>query len=297
MKKFLLFLLFSLPNIFYSQTISGNVKDSLSQNSIPFANIVLMSGTGIYSDNYGKFEIDIKNSIYDTLQISAIGYIPKKIALSKFKSKKNIQINIFLEPYIEELNEVVINSKKNKYTKKLTLGEDRNGNIGVTSLIGYETCVFFENPLNKDGKIKRVFIDLKKRKDADYVATLNIKFYMYDKKNNAPGKELYNKNIYINPKNKKYRLWIDVEDYNIHFPESGICLGVEMVNTIGKVKKYAYFGPMFRYTLSDNNESITWSNYHNKGWKGGEAKHPKYKKFSTGISNPMFGLEALFMKD
>lgn len=296
MKHPLFFILFIVTNTVYSQTIVGTIKDSLTQNSIPFSNIVLLNGGGLYADNFGKFEIDIKNSIYDTLQISAIGYIPKKIPLLQFKAVKKTEINISLEPYIEELNEVIINSKK-KYTEKVSLGDDRNGNIGMTSLIGYETCVFFENPMKREGKVQRIFIDLKGRKNADYTATLNIKFYAYDKKNNMPGKELYTKNIYVTPKNKKYRLWINVENYNIYFPEDGICLGVEMVNTIGEVKKYAYFGPMFRYTLSEDNKSKTWSNYHNKGWQGGAANHPKYKNFKSGISNPMWGLDALFTKN
>jgi len=70
-----------------------------------------------------------------------------------------------------------------------------------------------------------------------------------------------------------------------------------MINTIGKVEKYAYFGPMFRYTLSENQNSITWSNYHNTGWKGGSNKHKRYKRFKTGTSNPMFGIEVLYPKE
>ena len=66
-----------------------------------------------------------------------------------------------------------------------------------------------------------------------------------------------------------------------------------MVNTIGKVKKYAYFGPLFRYTLSSDINYKTWSNYHNTGWQGVKNEHKKYKNFKTGKSIPMIGLEVL----
>lgn len=280
----------------FSQTIKGTIRDSLTQKALEYSNVVLMNGGGTYANDKGEFEIEIKNSIYDTLKISTLGYKSKKILLNKYKGKVIINLDVNLEPNVEELDEVILTSKKIKYKDKETLGEDRDGNIGMSSLIGYETCILIENPRKENGKVKRVYIDLKKRKNANYIATFNIKFYEYNIKEDKPGKELYNKNIYVKPKNQKYRLWVDVEDLDIDFLENGICVGVEMVNTYGNVEKYAYFGPMFRYTLSSKNKSITWSNYHNTGWKGVSNEHKRYKKFNTGTSNPMIGLEVLFPK-
>lgn len=292
MKKSIIVMLLVFSNWLYAQKISGVIQDSISHNPVAFSNIVLMKGAGVYADKNGKFIMELKNSWNDTLKISAIGFISKKIPLLKYENINNIKINIFLSPRIEQLDEVKI--KKISYSDKETLGERREGNIGVTSLIGYENCILIENPRKEIGKIKRVFLDLKKRKDADYIATFNIKFYEYDSINRLPGKEIYNKNIFVTPKNKNYRLWINVEDLNIEFLKNGVCVGVEMVNTIGKVKKYAYFGPMFRYTINKNNKSLNWSNYHNKGWQGSSNKHKKFKKFKTGTSNPMIGLEVLY---
>lgn len=292
MKKSIIVMLLVFSNWLYAQKISGVIQDSISHNPIAFSNIVLMKGAGVYADKNGKFIMESKNSWNDTLKISAIGFISKKIPLLKYENINDIKINIFLSPRIEQLDEVKI--KKISYTDKETLGERREGNIGVTSLIGYENCILIENPRKEIGKIKRVFLDLKKRKDADYIATFNIKFYEYDSINRLPGKEIYNKNIFVTPKNKNYRLWINVENLNIEFLENGVCVGVEMVNTIGEVKKYAYFGPMFRYTINKNNKSLNWSNYHNKGWQGSSNKHKKFKKFKTGTSNPMIGLEVLY---
>lgn len=292
--KYFLILLALITTSINAQTIKGNVKDFITQQPISYSSIALLNNKGTYSDEFGNFELDIKNSIYDTLKISTIGYNSKYIPLNKFKNKDVVKLEVFLSSKIEELDEVVISSKKIKYNDKVTLGEKKDGNIGVTSLIGHETCIYIQNPRKTVGKIKNVYVKLKKFKSATYVASFNVKFYEYDKITNKPGKELYNKNVFINPKNRKYTLWVNVQDFDISLPENGICVGIEMVNTIGKVEKYAKFGPMFRYTFNKNKKSITWSNYLNTGWKNGSIKHKKYKKFKTGISNPMIGLEILF---
>ena len=291
----IIIIIFAIANtLVNAQTFKGVVKDSLTKTPLSFSNIVLLNGGGTYADEFGKFEIDIKNNIYDTLKISTIGYKPKLLPLFEYRNRNEINLNIELTENVEELDEIILSSKKIKYKDKETLGERRNGNIGMTSLIGYETCLYIDNPRNEKGKIKRAYIELKKRKNANYIATFNLKFYEYNEKNKKPGKALYNKNILVKPKNKKYRLWIDVSELNIKFPKNGVCLGVEMINTIGIVEKYSYFGPMYRYTITENKNSMTWSNYHNTGWKGGSNKHKSFKKFKTGKSNPMFGIEVLY---
>ena len=275
-----------------SQTINGIIKDSLTGERIAYANIVLKNGKGTYSSELGIFELEIKNFDTDTLKVSHLGHESKILPLIKLKN--STEFEVLLKPKTEKLDQVLISSNKIKYTDKLLLGDKREGNIGVTSLIGYESAIFIDNPKNTRGKLKRIYIDLKKRKNAEYIATLNIKFYELDSINNKPGNLLYNENLYIKPKNKKYRLWIDVKDFEINFPKNGIFIGVEMVNTYGKVKKYTKFGPMFRYTINKDKNAKTWSNYHNSGWKGSSIEHKKFKRTKTGISNPMIGIEVLY---
>ncbi|WP_312902234.1 carboxypeptidase-like regulatory domain-containing protein [Chryseobacterium taichungense] len=287
MKKILLYLLILTASILNAQTIKGDIIDSLTKEPLPYANIVLINGKGIYSDEKGQFELDVKDNIYDTLKISSLGYQAKFFPLTIFKNHNVVNLKVPLNAKVVNIEEVVISQKKINYNQKNVFGENKEGNIGMTSLVGYETCLYIENPTQTAGKVKRTYIDLKRRDNADYIAMFNIKFYEYDEKNNVPGKELYSKNIYVNPKNHKYRLWIDVEEYNIKFPKNGICVGVELINTVGKVEKYAKFGPMFRYTISKKNRPITWSNYHNTGWRNGSTGG------KTGFVNPMIGVEVL----
>ena len=142
MKRFF-FIIFFLNNYFYSQSLRGIVSDSLNQEFLPFANVLLLNGKGTFTDAEGKFIIDIKNNIDDTLKISAYGYEPTFFPLNKIKNKTYINFN--LVPKISNIEEVVISSKKILFNRKAIIGEDRIGNISVTSLIGYETCVYLNN--------------------------------------------------------------------------------------------------------------------------------------------------------
>ncbi|GLB49503.1 hypothetical protein Y10_18710 [Neptunitalea sp. Y10] len=252
--------------------------------------MVLLGGTGTYANTEGEFELQVKRVKNDTLKVQLLGFETKLIPLSSIQNITTILLN----PLAEELNEVTITSTKIDYTKSIIIGEPKEGNIGFTSLIGYETCMLIENPKKQIGKLKRVYIDLKKRKDADDIATFNIKFYKYDSVTHIPGDLLYTKNLYVKPKNKNYRLWINVEDLDVMFLKEGICIGVEWINTTEEKQKYAKYGPMFRYTLSQENKGITWSNYHQTGWKDVLTNHEKYKRIDTGILNPMIGIEVLY---
>ena len=247
MKKIILFL--CLTNASYAQTIKGIITDSIDKTPLEYCNIALLNtNKGVYSAADGNFEIDISNHLQDTLKVSSIGYISKFIPLSKYKNLGEISLNIQLTENTEALNEVLIITEKTKYVKKISLGEEKEGNVSRSSLIGYETCVFIKNPENEYGKLKRVYIKLKKREDAEFTATFNIKFYDFDFKNNIPGKELYDKNIIVKAKNKFYTLWIDVEDLGIMMPKEGICVGVEFMDPANETKKYTTIGPLYRNT-------------------------------------------------
>ena len=269
-----------------AQMINGKIFDSISKENIKFANVVLMKGDGVSSDDNGKFQI-ITNNSDDILKVSSTGYEPKFISL-----KDNIEnfnnLNIYLTPKFNNIEEVKISNKSN-FTEKVIVGEKRESNISLSTLIGHEIGIFISNPKEIKGKINRVYVDLKQRDNADDTAIFNVKFYEYDKENNVPGKELSDKNIFVQPKNKKYRLWIDVENKDIVFPKEGICVSVQLINPSGKVDKNTKFGPAFRYTESNDKKFIVWSNFYNRGWKLNSIKSNK-----VGIGNPMIGIEVLF---
>lgn len=279
----------------YSQTLEGKILDSVTNLPIEYANITLMTkNKGVYANIDGKYNFDISKHLYDTLKVSSIGYNSKFIILDKFKSKKNIKLDISLSQKITQLDEVVLNLKKKKYNKKHTIGEDKEGNAAVSSLIGYETCVLIENPFNKDGKLDEIYIKLRKRKNTQFIASLNIKFYSFDKINQKPGYELYTKNLIVKPKNRNYTLNIDVKDMDIYLPKEGMCIGVEFIDPNNESKKYDVIGPMYRFTYSTE-ENLTWSKYRGKDWKTGIVKFDYRNDDRTG--NVMIGADVLFPKE
>lgn len=287
---FLLYINFS-----FSQSLEGRVLDSISQQPIEYANITLMTkNKGVYSDSLGLYSFKISKHLYDTLKVSSIGYASKYIVLSQYKNQKNIKLDVNLTEKITQLDEVLIDFKKKKYKKKHTLGEEKDGNAGVSSLIGYETCVLIENPFNEEGKLKNIYIKLIKRKNAQFTASLNIKFYSFDSKNKRPGYELYSKNLVVKPKNKKYTLNIKVEDLHIYIPKEGMCIGIEFIDPKNKSKKYDIIGPMYRFTYSTE-ENLTWSKYRGKNWKTGIIKFDYKNDNRTG--NVMIGADVLFPKE
>lgn len=279
----------------YSQTLEGKVIDSVTNQPIEYANIALMTkNKGVYANINGNYNFDISKHLYDTLKVSSIGYNSKFIILDKFENKKNIKLDISLSQKITQLDEVVLNLKKKKYNKKYTIGEDKESNAAVSSLIGYETCVLIENPFSKEGKLDEIYIKLRKRKNSQFIASLNIKFYSFDKINQKPGYELYTKNLIVKPKNRNYTLNINVKDMDIYLPKEGMCIGVEFIDPNNESKKYDVIGPMYRFTYSTE-ENLTWSKYRGKDWRTGIVKFDYRNDDRTG--NVMIGANVLFPKE
>lgn len=289
MKKIFFLVLILTYNSSISQTISGNIIDSVSKSQIPFVNMVLLKhNIGGYSNEKGYYQLDIQRKLNDTLKVSSLGYKTKFIPLSNFKDK-NIA-DIFLIESNINLKEVLISSKKIKYSKNIKLGLEQKGNIGVSSLAGHQYCTLVKNPYRKNGKLKSVIIKLKKRKNSKYTASLRLHIYEYDEKEKKPKNELLLENVIIKAKNKKYSLIVDLQKYNILFPKKGLCIGVEWIVSKTGLKKFTKIGPMLRYTYIDK-IIPSWTNYQNRGWKNGLMKYEGNK-----FAKPILGIEVLMPK-
>jgi hypothetical protein len=263
-------ILLLISHFSYSQFISGQIIDSISKNPIDLATISFANSNYIFlSDSKGYFKID-STYLKQNLIVSNIGYKSKKV---KLPVNANNCI-IYLSPYTEELNEVIISSsiKKTNYSPDKYLKSKKDNAAYYGFQFNTEHCVFIANPYNKKGKIKSLSLELdqlkgyleNKKYKIDYLAAYNIKFYSYDKQKNKPGKEIYNKNIIVEPENKKYSLKIDVDSLHIPFPESGLCIGVEIINTKYKnpKKTFAYIGPILKFYENRHfSPTTSWTKY------------------------------------
>lgn len=95
--------------------VSGVVTDSLSRNPLPFVSVVLLdNGAGGLTDDHGRFSLQTSRPVSE-IKISAIGYDTKILKLTQGQPN---YLKVRLRPIGKELGEVVVKSKKKKYSKK-----------------------------------------------------------------------------------------------------------------------------------------------------------------------------------
>ena len=91
-----LFLFVTLPALTQKKIIAGFVKDSHSEERIPFASISFKHSTiGKLSDSAGYFAFYLGQWPSDTLEITCVGYQPFYLAINP--SSDSITANILME--------------------------------------------------------------------------------------------------------------------------------------------------------------------------------------------------------
>lgn len=116
MKK--LFLLFCFLNplvAVFGQIISGQIKNSKTQNPIEYINIgIVGKEIGTVSDVFGNFKLSLNNALdSDTLRISAISFRAKNYKIADLRATEFPKI-ILLDEEIVQLAEVIISNKKHE---------------------------------------------------------------------------------------------------------------------------------------------------------------------------------------
>ena len=276
----------------HSQVIKGKVIDSLTKNPVELANITFVKrDLGVHSDRGGMFKIKVKD-LLDELQISSVGYNKKTISLLTFNESKDYTIEFELSPKTEILGEVIISNKKKNYGSVKTFGLIKKLKVRSGFPFGYEFCNYIKNPTNKKGKIKSIILSLNENTEADFLATYNLKFYEYDSVNKRPGEEIYFENLIVEPQNKTYRLKIDIEPLKIKLPQSGICVGVEIVNTKydQEISSMAKIAPRINFTHTKM-EILTWTRFRSKKWAVGTHKSQVKDSFVNAMINIEVQLE------
>ncbi|MXN91768.1 hypothetical protein GR160_11080 [Flavobacterium sp. Sd200] len=288
MKKLYCALLLFLGIVCHSQIIKGIVIDSLKREPVPYTNVLFKNGKGVACDDEGIFEIDITHE--QTLTFSSIGYADKVVPTADIDIEKPI---ITLNPATAQLDDVVVNGDVTRYTGTKRLGLDRRARVRSSIPFGHEFSAYIKNPYGRTGKLKNVILGLTKAKEYDYLATYNIKFYEYDAVRRCPGKQIYLKDVRVEPENKTYKLEIPVEELDIVFSENGICVGVEIINTKyeGKLKSMATMAPRISFTHTDM-QVLSWSRFINKEWHTGTTKSP----FKEGFVNAMILIDVVIQK-
>jgi hypothetical protein len=157
--------------------IKGRIYDPISNEPVPFANVVLQNTTiGATSDENGNYEIgNLKPGLYN-LQCSFVGYKPYTTFEIQVSNARAAIIDIPLSPNAETLKEVVIQAKPFARTEESPLslrnigvneikrnpGGNRDISKAIQSLPGVATTGSFRNDILIRGGApseNRFFID------------------------------------------------------------------------------------------------------------------------------------------
>ena len=108
MKKLIILLIFIAYYDINAQSVSIQVKDSLTLTPIPFSTVSFSNNKGLISDENGIFQL-IKSELInqDSLYVSSMGY--EKVSYPLIKFKDSI---IYLRPKPVVLNDVILTNKR-----------------------------------------------------------------------------------------------------------------------------------------------------------------------------------------
>ena len=108
MKKLIILLIFIAYYDINAQSLSIQVKDSLTLTPIPFSTVSFSNNKGLISDENGIFQL-IKSELInqDSLYVSSMGY--EKVSYPLIKFKDSI---IYLRPKPVVLNDVILTNKR-----------------------------------------------------------------------------------------------------------------------------------------------------------------------------------------
>jgi len=254
--------------------IKGNISDSLN-TPIEYSSIgVLNRDVGTVSDKAGDFILKIKESmIKDTLRISCVGYKPIELLIKEIlKNQHSLSIN--LENFIEELDEVILTSKKTKTYEsgKLRIKTKVKVIFSKTELenkkLGTEIGRKFKLGNKKVSSLSEFKFFIKENNYEYSIFRINI----YSIKRNMPNRRINKESILVKV-GKNYSDWVvtDLSPYDINVREN-IIITVEWIECSEKGNKLSL--PIIIPSLGSNH-------YYKFGSQNSWAKF-------ENISTPMY---------
>lgn len=259
-KRFIV-LLYFIGFMGFAQT-KGVVKDSLSGSAIPYVSVwVENENIGTTSEENGEFVINVSDKSKN-LVFSALGF-KKKI----MKASEAQMVN--LSPSAVEIGEILISNNRKEKTQ-IEIGKTKN-----------RIAEAFDNGPKMDAKFFPFLPEYKKTswiKKATIMvdskiegATIRIQLYGVDQ-NGYPGDELLDKNYIITLKKGITKQEVDLTDFNLEMPETGVFVVFERLliekNKISKTitdynsnttKTKISFAPLVLYNAVEKDHLFSFS--------------------------------------
>lgn len=238
----------------FAQQRRLTVKDSITNETLPYASVNLLNGFGLFTDENGQ--VSLERDAPKTIKITYMGYASKEIPIDKLTSTI-----ILLQPEANALSEVkVVNSKKGKGKRKdFTIKPHLHDNINKMywSSIGQQYA-FYIPSTKKESILKSVTIplivkDIHQGMTEDsfetepYGTMVNIAFMTNE--NQLPDKKLNDseKRVVIHSGKVTEQITVDFEE-EIEIPEEGLFLTMTI---IGKTNKQGMYVPEMPYAIRE----------------------------------------------
>ena len=282
---------FNFPNSLVGQKteIQAKVFFKRSMNPVQFANVYLKnSGVGTFTNEFGYFNITV--DVGDTLIISSVQSNP-----SYFLYPFDLD-SIFLEERIASLDEVVVISEKIKYGT-YRIGFFNNKSSG--SYAGANSVLLYLNPLdvNNDATIKSALIRLNKvkwiydKRDRVFYQLL-VRLKLHNPNSELrPGTSILNQDVVQLVSEKQEKIYFDLNELNIKFPDNGIFIGLEFIGYY-KEDEFIPFRTndkkkviQYKASFSNKHEKPnSWVKHdHEDSWRLLDFGTNKYYNFNFGI--------------
>lgn len=205
--------------LFFSTLVSAQIKGIVvdeNNKPIPYVSIWVENETiGTTSEENGQFEIHVSDN-NKNLIFSSLGFEKKIIKASDAKE-------VVLKPTAYNLKEVVVSNRKQ--TKAIEIGQSKTEILQAFDNGPKIDAKFFPYRVayNKTRFIKQISILTDSSIDN---ASIKIHLYSVDA-NGFPGEELLDKDFIVSLKKGVVNQKIDVSDFNLILPKTGIFVAYE----------------------------------------------------------------------
>ncbi len=204
--------------------LRGQVVDIDTKDGIAYC-VMGISGKdkGGVSNGQGMFDFALADvEITDTVVVRALGYHAARYTLGELRHTDNIRIA--LRPRSYTLTEAVVTPGRD------TLVAIGNGSRTSRSFSGTdlwtEIALFMDNTHDGAGIFKEVGFYI--GAEGKHKAPFRIRFYAVGP-DGAPGTDLVSESIIVKGRKKREWLTVDVQDYNIEFPQEGCFVAMESI--------------------------------------------------------------------
>lgn len=228
-RNLLLIICLLFLNVCFGQNkvLNGEIRDSLSGEPLPYATVEIFDlKTGTITDKDGKFTLQLASDDFNpdnTIRFSYVGYEPAAMTIQNFMESAKI-ISLHENPVILDEIKVI----PGKYSTMIVGVEDMQPqSLQYANVFSGNKGNFIGNRKKKPGWIKSVSYYIQ---DDGYPTTpFRVRIYGVDE-HNKPGKDILNKNVIVSAKRPGW-LKVDLSEYNIPFPEEGLFVMMEWINS------------------------------------------------------------------